>query len=109
MSEPLTLWLPTALIAALAIPLAIKAVPPNRFFGIRTARTLGDRELWFRINRFAGCTFLLAAALTACIYVLAPALASGRSFVGMLSLVGPVIAALATVKTYGDRIDRRSD
>ena len=109
MSEPLTLWLPTALIAAVAIPLALKVVPPNRFFGVRTARTLADRELWFRVNRFAGCVFLLAAALTACIHASAPALASGRSFFGMLSLVGPVIAALATVRTYGSRIERRSD
>jgi uncharacterized membrane protein len=109
MSEPLTLWLPTALIATLAVPLAIRAVPPNRFFGIRTARTLADRKLWFRVNQLAGCVFLLATALTACIYAFAPTLASGRSFFGMLSLVGPVIAALAIVRTYGSRIEHRSD
>jgi hypothetical protein len=109
MSEPLSLWLPTALIAALAVPLALEVVPPNPLYGVRTARTLADRQLWFRVNRFAGRVFLLAAALTACIYASAPGLASGRSFAGMLSLVGPVIAALATLRAYRGRVERRSD
>jgi len=29
-----------------AIPLILKIVPPNRFYGFRTARTLSNRELW---------------------------------------------------------------
>ena len=97
MSEPISLFVPAGLVAIAAIPLALQFVPPNRFYGVRTAQTLANRELWFRVNRFVGCVFLAAAALTTCVYLSIPELASGGSFSGMLVLVGPMLGAIAAV------------
>ena len=107
MSEPLSLFVPTALIASAAVPLALQCVPPNPVYGVRTAQTLADRELWFRVNRFAGWVFLAAAALTTGAYLSMPEMASGGSFSGMLALMGPLAAATAAVVTYCRRLARR--
>jgi uncharacterized membrane protein len=107
MSEPISLFVPTALIASAAAPLALKCVPPNSFYGVRTAQTLANRELWFRVNRFAGWVFLAAAALTTCVYLSIPEMASGRSFSGVLALVGPMAAATAAVLIHCRRLAPR--
>jgi hypothetical protein len=86
MSEPISLFVPTALIAGAAVPLALQRVPPNRFYGVRTAQTLANRESWFRVNRFAGWVFLAAAALTTGVYLSIPEMASGRSFLRLAGL-----------------------
>lgn len=63
------------LIAAVSIPLILKAVPPNRWYGIRTPHTLGNEDLWFRANRFAGWAFLLASIASAATFVWVPEVA----------------------------------
>jgi uncharacterized membrane protein len=59
-------------IAIVSVPLLLKKVPPNAFYGFRTARTLGDRALWFRVNCFAGWAFLLASAVGAFLLIAFP-------------------------------------
>jgi len=39
---------------ALGGPLAKDRVAPNMFYGFRTARTLKDRDAWYRANRVTG-------------------------------------------------------
>jgi uncharacterized membrane protein len=84
-------------IAAVSIPLILKAVPPNRWYGFRTTRTLSDRDLWFRANHFAGWAFLAAAGTTAAVLVLAPEVASGY---GALVLAISVGVALFVTLAY---------
>jgi uncharacterized membrane protein len=43
-----------ALLASLSVPLALGKVPPNRFYGFRTPRTVSDPELWVPVNQMAG-------------------------------------------------------
>jgi hypothetical protein len=102
------MFVPTALLAAAAVPLVLKLVPPNRLYGVRTCRTLADRDLWFRVNRFAGWAFLGAAALATCFYVADPDLASGSSLSGVLALLGPVLAAIAATGAYSRGVGRHS-
>jgi uncharacterized membrane protein len=98
------MYIPAALVAALAVPLALKLVPPNRLYGFRTAATLADREVWFRVNRVAGFALLVAAGTAMCFYLAMPELASGSSFLGVLALVVPVVLALAVTATYARKI-----
>jgi uncharacterized membrane protein len=54
-----------------AIGDALPRTRPNLFFGIRTARTLEDRQFWMRLHRVAG--YLLVAsgaamAIAACVF-----------------------------------------
>ena len=81
-------------------------MPPNRYYGFRTARTLANREVWFRVNRLAGCGLIVAVSLTTCLYLSEPGLASGRSFTGVLALILPVVGALALAGIYARKIAR---
>ncbi len=49
----------------LAIPLLIKKVPPNRFYGFANAETVGSDRLWYPTNRFFGWCLVLCGILTA--------------------------------------------
>jgi hypothetical protein len=58
-----------ALTFALGIPLVLKLVPPNRFYGFRTTTTYSSADAWYQIN-FATGLALLAAGAVAGILVL---------------------------------------
>jgi uncharacterized membrane protein len=44
-------------------PLALGRVGPNRWYGYRTAFTLGDPAVWYKVNRELGIAMLLAGTL----------------------------------------------
>ena len=51
------------LFIALSIPLIQERVPPNSFYGFRTAKSLSDPKVWYAINRMSGIDLLIAGAL----------------------------------------------
>ena len=51
------------LFIALSIPLIKERVPPNSFYGFRTAKTLSDPKIWYAINHISGIDLLIAGAL----------------------------------------------
>ena len=51
------------LFMALSIPLIKERVPPNSFYGFRTARSLSDPKIWYAINHISGLDLLIAGAL----------------------------------------------
>ncbi len=55
------------LFLALAAPMTLGLVPPNRFYGMRTDKTLSSPEIWFPANRAAGWFMVAAAAIALCI------------------------------------------
>lgn len=109
MPGPLSMFLPATIIAVLAVPLALNLVPPNRFYGYRTAHSLANRDRWYRINRFAGLALLSACALACSIYLHEPELASGRSLAGILVLILPVLSAQVATGIYARKVVGRSD
>jgi uncharacterized membrane protein len=58
-----------ALILVLGIPLALKLVPPNGFYGYRTATSFASPEAWYQTN-FATGLALIAAGVVSGIRVL---------------------------------------
>ena len=64
-------FIPAILIGLLAVPL-ILGIPPNRVYGVRTRRTLSDRRLWYRANRFGGWCLLVATLVYLLIAALTP-------------------------------------
>ena len=42
------------LFVGLAIPLCLKVVPPNHWYGFRTRLTLSDPKIWYPVNAFGG-------------------------------------------------------
>ena len=43
-----------ALMAAMAVPLIQKRIPPNPWYGFRVRQTLENREVWYAANAHAG-------------------------------------------------------
>src|SRR5262247_664842 len=37
-----------------SVPMIMEQVPPNRWYGFRTPRTLSDPKVWYPANRIAG-------------------------------------------------------
>lgn len=100
---------PSIIVVVLAIPLALGLVPPNRVYGVRTRKTLSDRDLWRRANTFGGCCLGLASL----VYVLAgryvpyPPPGSGdlAAFGLHLALfLGPLALALVLTGVYVRRL-----
>ncbi len=52
-----------ALMFALGIPLALKLVPPNRFYGFRTSTTFSSLEAWYRMNFATGLALIAAGVV----------------------------------------------
>jgi uncharacterized membrane protein len=42
-----------ALLVVVGVPLALRKVPPNKWYGLRTRRTLSDERAWYDVNRIA--------------------------------------------------------
>jgi hypothetical protein len=98
---------PCALIGLASVPLMLGLVPPNKYYGVRTRLTLGNPEIWFRANCFAGWALFVAALVSTLIYVAAPDYRSGRSFPGLLAFVAPLAVALAATFIYLRRLRPR--
>jgi uncharacterized membrane protein len=54
------LWIVPVLTIALSIPMVLGKIPPNRFYGFRTRKTLSNPEVWYRANRLAGIDLIVA-------------------------------------------------
>lgn len=90
-----------AVIAAISVPLILRKIPPNRFYGFRTPRTLADRTLWFRVNCFAGWAFLLASAVGAVLLIAFPS-----PNLAALQFIIPIAIALFASLGYLWRVAR---
>ena len=49
------------IIAVVAVPLILRKIPPNGFYGFRTAKTMSDTTIWYDANCFAGKAMVVAA------------------------------------------------
>lgn len=88
-----------ATLAAIAIPLAVGVVPPNRLYGFRSASLLANPSAWYKVNRFAGFAILGGAGVAA---LLIPYAATPAAM--MASFVGPLVAAVIASTLYFRRV-----
>src|SRR5436190_23135419 len=93
MSAQIPLRLACAVTALISVPLILRRVPPNSLYGLRTPRTLADRNLWFRVNHFAGWALLIASMGSAALILLLPP-------PNVLLFVAPLGIALAASLVY---------
>jgi uncharacterized membrane protein len=77
------------LLVALGIPLWLRRVPRNAFYGVRFASTLSDDRIWYEIN--ARCGRDLVAIGAGYLALLTAALLFGRSWIMPLRLLGPTV------------------
>jgi uncharacterized membrane protein len=48
------------MLIVVAVPLILEKIPRNGFYGFRTPYTLSSDAVWYRANRIAGITLLVA-------------------------------------------------
>ena len=86
------------LLLLLALPLWGRRVPRNRFYGVRTRRTLTDEAVWYDVNARSGRDLAIAAALyTFVSFVIGAAGSAWPPEMRTLALAVALIVALAWV------------
>ncbi len=91
------------MIVALSVPMAMRRVPPNDFYGFRTAKTMQDERIWYEANEKAGINLIVAGLLTLMIWgvlrVTAGALAANVAGIALMLvlLLGSVAVSLMQV------------
>ena len=95
----------------LGIPLAMQKIPPNGFYGFRTAKTLSDSEDWYRANSYAGKAFILSGlasvvgAMAYRTFLQHFQLTRGNALAVMSCIeFGPVLAAMIASAVHVSRI-----
>jgi uncharacterized membrane protein len=80
-------------------------VPRNRFYGIRTKKSLSDDRVWYAVNKFGGRLIIFSGL----IYLAAAALlpyskSSTDSFtvwsIHLLAFVVPLLGSLCLIRSY---------
>jgi hypothetical protein len=66
----IVLLLACALVATIGVPLMLKIVPPNAYYGYPARRMASKPEHWVNVNQFAGRVLVGAAAFTALVLML---------------------------------------
>lgn len=81
----------------LGTPLAMRAVAPNRWYGVRTSTTLSDPQTWYSVNATGGKALIAAGIASIIILVLVNYLWTGSPEAkAVIGIVTP-LALLAIV------------
>ncbi len=88
----LVISLACLLVAVLSVPLILRRVPRNAFYGFRTRKTLSSDAVWYPANVFAGQALALASVAAAGLVWLVPA--DAPEWLPEVVLVVAVLAAL---------------
>ncbi len=51
------------LAVVLGLPMALGLIPPNRWYGFRTRKTLSSPAIWYPANRYSGWALTIAGAI----------------------------------------------
>ena len=62
-----------------AVPLAKRRIPPNRWYGFRVPATFADREVWFETNAQAGRDLIYLGLLLVLVALALPMFAAALS------------------------------
>ena len=56
-------WLLPILLFILSLPLLLKIIPPNRFYGYRSGKSKGNEKNWYKTNRLWGMLGVIASII----------------------------------------------
>jgi uncharacterized membrane protein len=83
------------LLIAAGIPLWLRRVPRNAFYGVRFASTLSDDRIWYEIN--ARCGRALVGIGAGYLVLLTGAFVFGRSWPIQMRLLGPTVVLVVAL------------
>jgi hypothetical protein len=102
-----SLLLACAVTALFSIPLILRKVPPNRFYGFRTPATLSSPEIWYPVNAFSGWALLVASTVSFLLVCLLPDEVVENPWLGAAAFVVPVGLSLVASLLYQRRFTSR--
>ena len=97
--------IPALLLFLVSAPLVAGLIPRNRLYGFRTAKTLSDDGIWYRVNRLAGLAVMIASAVYGAVAANWPydRAAPDNFSIWLLHLAafaGPLVVALSVAGWY---------
>jgi uncharacterized membrane protein len=92
------------LIAAVNVPLILRKVPKNAFYGMRTPKTMnGSDENWYEVNYLAGVAMVWSSLIAAALMVVAGLLPFTELVQSVISMVLLLLAVLLPLVIYRKR------
>lgn len=100
--------IPAVILFLVSLPLVFGLIPRNRFYGVRTPKTLSDDGVWYPVNRVAGAAMLLASVIYGAVAVTCPyqRAASDNFLTWVLHLAAflvPIVIGLSATAWYARR------
>jgi hypothetical protein len=96
------------LTAAFAIPLVLRKVPRNRYYGIRLPKAFESDRYWYEINAYGGKIFLVYGLLLTVFGITSQGLAPSPTSIWMaVFIVGPLLVMfplLMLINAYAKRM-----
>ena len=99
---PRQLLLIPALMIGLSLPMIFNLIPRNRYFGLRTAKTLSSEKIWYRANRVSGVYFLIAGFVALLVNLVVPNVVgkAPSAMIGSLRFVALGLLAVALLASW---------
>ena len=109
MPTPILMYAVPVLIMFVSLPLILKKIPKNAFYGFRTKKTMsGTDEYWYRANRSAGFAMFLAGVVSFLASMVIPLFMSDeKRIVSIWSFV--LIASVIVAFCFSMLKDTKSD
>ena len=104
----ITLLIACAILAAFAVPLMLRLIPPNPIYGLRTERTLTQSAAWFEVNAFGGRALLIAAGLAALVIMVYQGTWLRSGWLQLLVLLVAVAGAVVATLAFERKLPRRA-
>ena len=96
-------FIPSIIFLIISIPLAIGKIPRNRFYGVRTRKTLSDEKLWHASNRLGGRLFIVSSLIYLCISAFVPYSSDSTSLNWWAHIAGfvlPIVISIYKLHSY---------
>jgi hypothetical protein len=98
--------IPSVIFFLLSIPLILGLVPPNRGYGICTAKTMSEPRLWYNANRFGGWALLVSSGIYLAMAFVSPS--ADRDFTVWLCHLAafaiPLFLSVLLIRRYISRL-----
>ncbi len=106
-SQPFAI--PALIFFIVSVPLLFGLIPRNRFYGVRTRKTLSEDRVWYAVNRLAAAGLMIAGVVYGLVALLVPYNRSASDDLAkwgihLAAFVVPLVIVLVLVRAYGKRL-----
>ncbi len=99
--------IPSILFLIVSIPLVVGKIPANRYYGVRTRKTLSDDRIWYASNRLGGWLLIASSLIYLMIAAFVPYSPDSTSFNWWAHICGfvlPLCISIFTIHVYTKRL-----